>query len=242
MPENENKFEESLEVKCESEQNSVIDAPNPKENSAEMSIDAENVDIATMSEEPQKKQKSRFAAELFDYFEVFIVSACIVLMIFSCFFRICRVDGQSMEDTLHHDETLLVSKLFYTPAYGDIVVFHQTSDIYERYNKPIVKRVIAVAGDRVSIMYVNGKMQLRVNGELIDEGEYAAFKDELNQVWQYDSSEITVPEGHVFVLGDNRNHSMDSRYTIIGPVDERRILGRVIVRLTPFDKFGVIAN
>jgi signal peptidase I len=189
---------------------------------------------------PQKK-KSTLVADLLDYIEIFVVAICVVIAIF-CFsgIRLCTVDGPSMENTLLHNEKLITSNLFYTPKRGDIVVFHQTSDEPGGYNKPIVKRVIGVAGDTVRIDYRTWTVTVTDkdgNVTVVDE-PYRKLVDGN----PYPSMPVTVyvEEGTVFVMGDNRNHSADSRSDKIGLVDTRRILGKVILRVTPFDRFGTV--
>jgi signal peptidase I len=146
-----------------------------------------------------------------------------------------------MKNTLQDREALVVSRLFYEPKQGDIVVFHQTHDKIDAYNKPIVKRVIALEGQTVKIDFANGEVY--VDGELfneeyvyLDTGSYEplywADYGDMNYITSV--FETVVPEGEIFVMGDNRNHSIDSRKNDIGTVDERRILGRVIFKLSPF--------
>ena len=149
-----------------------------------------------------------------------------------------------MNNTLVDSEKLIVTNLFYEPERGDIVVVHQTGAL----NEPIVKRVIAVGGEVVDIDFAT--MQITVtdkngNSRVIDE-PYAFYDKEGNAEVRYFShpSDLsfpcTVPEGHVFLLGDNRYNSLDSRFREIGFVDERRILGKVVFRVYPFDKIGLI--
>ena len=115
-----------------------------------------NVEIAT--DEVKAKPKTTLLKEIYDYFELFIISACAVLLLFSFATRICRVDGPSMLNTLHDSEMLLVTDLFYTPERGDIVVFHQTGDQPSDLNEQIVKRVIATEGQTVDINFNTHKV------------------------------------------------------------------------------------
>lgn len=194
--------------------------------------------------QPEAKKKTTVLREFFDYFELFILSACAVLILFSFATRICRVDGPSMLNTLHDSEMLLVSDLFYSPECGDIIVFHQTGDQPGDLNEPIVKRVIAVGGEWIDIQAANNSLKVTVydsdkeNPRIID--EYYANYDNGAGYYRYDDYPVRVPEGCVFVMGDNRGNSQDSRASSIGFVDERRILGRVVFRVLPFSKFGAV--
>ncbi len=197
-------------------------------------------------EKKQAPQKETLIHTVYDFAEMLVLAVAVVFLIFMTLVRPCRVDGTSMNNTLEHGEMLLISNLFYTPSGGDIVVFHQTSERDLRFNEPIVKRVIAVGGQFVKIETELGKVYVSdddtfTEDEVLQEDyiylEGGFWQDDLN----ISGDVIQVPEGSVFVMGDNRNNSADSRYFIIGPVDCRRILGKVILRVTPLDKFGKVA-
>jgi signal peptidase I len=191
------------------------------------------------------KKKNSFLGELFEYFELFVFSACAVLILFSFATRICRVDGPSMLKTLHDSEMLLVSDIFYTPEYGDIVVFHQTGNDPGDLNEPIVKRVIATENEWIEIdKNTDGTLTIKIYDEncenpiVLDE-IYANYDNGFGY-YNYPEGPIQVPHGTVFVMGDNRGNSLDSRSPAIGFVNQRRILGKVICRVTPLDKFGKV--
>ncbi len=172
--------------------------------------------------------------ELFDWIQciVFALIACILIFLFLC--RTVGVIGGSMENTLHEGERLIISKLFYTPEYGDIVVLRQESF----RDEAIIKRVIATEGQTVDIDFEN--CTVIVDGVPLDE-PYTKDYGNYTYLDQQDfDGEITVPEGCVFVMGDNRNGSTDSRTDSIGCVDARKILGRVIIRIAPLNKFGFV--
>ncbi len=186
----------------------------------------------------------RIVSSVLEYVEMLVFSLAAVIVIFMLFFRLCEVSGDSMNKTLINEEKLIVSNLCYEPNNGDIVVFHQTGYL----NEPVVKRVIAVGGETVDIDF--STMQITVtdkdgNSRVLDE-PYAFYDKEGNIEKRYfnDPTDFsfprTVPEGHVFVIGDNRYNSLDSRFEEVGFVDTRRILGRVIFRVYPFDKFGIV--
>ena len=192
---------------------------------------------------PEKK-KSSFLSELFDYFELFILSACCVLIVFSFVTRICRVSGDSMLNTLYNSETLIVSDILYNPERGDIIVFHQTGDQPGDLNEPVVKRVIATEGEWIDIEVNNNRLTVTIydsnkeNPQVLDE-DYANYLMGTGY-YRYTNYPIQVPEGCIFVMGDNRGNSLDSRSDSIGFVDVRRVLGKVVCRVLPFDKFGTV--
>ena len=150
-----------------------------------------------------------------------------------------------MQHTLYEGERLLISNLFYTPERGDVIVFHETGRVL---NEPVVKRVIATGGEYVSLEFLenpqrivvriyDGNMQLK---QVLDESAYMYIDQEAVFRKSDYENPIYVPEGYLFVMGDNRNHSTDSRSTLIGLVDERSVLGKVIARISPIAKFGAI--
>ena len=165
-----------------------------------------------------------------DWYEAMIFALMILVAVFSFFFRIIMVNGSSMVPTLYGGDRLVIWAAGYTPDRGDVIVV----DGYIDYGKPLVKRIIAKGGDEVDIDFVSGVVS--VNGIALDE-PYVAQPT-------YDSFDvefpITVPEGTVFVLGDNRNASTDSRSSDIGCIDERDIMGKVIFRFSPLDRIGGI--
>ena len=165
-----------------------------------------------------------------EWYEALISAALVLVLIFSFFFRIIQVDGSSMVPTLTNGDKLIVWGAGYTPLRGDVVIV----DGYTAYGKPLVKRVIAKGGDTVDIDYTSG--EVRVNGELLQE-DYIAAPTYLG----YDVTfPYTVPEGTLFVMGDNRNGSLDSRSSSVGCIDERDILGKVLLCFMPFTDFGVV--
>lgn len=157
---------------------------------------------------------------------VYILAA--VLLVFTFFVRMSRVEGRSMYPTLvNHDQMLLLSNIWYSsPQRGDIVV----ARIPEFSDEPIVKRVIALEGDTVDIDFVSGTVY--VNGQALEEPYI--FSPTYNDFGADGITyPLTVDKGHVFLMGDNRNDSYDSRYCGIGQVDERCILGKVFFLTVP---------
>lgn len=173
----------------------------------------------------------RFQSELFDWGEALLISLAAVILVFVFGVRIIGVEGQSMEPTLQDSNQLLVSNLFYTPEKGDIVIL--TKDTF--MTSPIVKRVIATAGDTVDIDFDTGAV--RINGTVLEE-DYIAEPTYTQLDLDFPQ---TVPEGCIFVMGDNRNHSTDSRFSELGMVDTRYVIGKVLLRIYPFNELGTIS-
>ena len=181
-----------------------------------------------------KLNQSELVATVFDWLGSLFMALVIVLLIMTFGFRIIDVDGKSMEPTLIDTDKVAITDLFYTPHNGDIVIISHA----EEYQKPLVKRVIATAGQELRIDY--DKNAVYVDGEKLDEPYIQGVtvhgdipESELNGI---------VPEGKVFVMGDNRGISLDSRYRQIGFIDESYIIGKAQLDVIPhtYDDNGVL--
>lgn len=175
------------------------------------------------------KTETTTRGEIYDWMQSLVFALIICIIVFVFIFRIVDVSGDSMNPTLLNGDKLVVSDVFYKPKQGDIVIFRK--DEYKA--EALVKRVIATEGQTIEIDFDRGRVY--VDGERLDE-PYIAEPTHNQLDFQ---GPQTVPEGCVFVMGDNRNASSDSRRTQIGMVDERLIVGKVLLRVFPFDSIGV---
>ena len=174
--------------------------------------------------EGKKEFEPRFTSELFAWGESLMGVLIAFVIIFTFVVRLFGVDGMSMYPTLEDRSIMLVSNLGYHPEKGDIVVLRKDG-FYS--DQPIVKRVIATAGQTVDIDFNLG--QVYVDGELLDE-------DYINDYTYREEGTVfplTVPEGEVFLMGDNRNHSNDSRDSSLGTVDTRLLIGKAVFLVFP---------
>lgn len=176
------------------------------------------------------EQKKR--QDVYDWIQCLISALIVCVVIFIFFARVIDVKGTSMNPTLNNQDKMLVSDVFYTPKVGDIVVFRK-----EEYDpdKALVKRVIATEGQEINIDFDKGIVN--VDGAAIEED----YIKELTTTKLDFIGPQTVPEGCVFVMGDNRNMSTDSRKSEIGMVDNRLIIGKVYCVIFPLTSFGKVA-
>ena len=176
--------------------------------------------------EEKKKKKQETLTLGQELFQTLQSLACIVLVIiflFTFVMRITIVDGHSMENTLHHGDIVLVRSIGYTPKQGDIVVLTKTTF----REASIIKRVIATEGQTVDIVYATSTVY--VDGVALEED----YINEPTYVEEGTEFPLTVPEGSIFVMGDNRNHSSDSRSSDLGTVDTRYVIGKAVFLLFP---------
>lgn len=174
-------------------------------------------------------------ADLFDWLQMVMGCILAAVLLFNCFARLTQVDGESMTNTLQDGEMMLVWSLGYHPKAGDIVVVNKKTATFLD-DRAIVKRVIAVGGQTVEIDYAAGTVA--VDGTVLTE-DYI-LEPMVQRSWQSVTT-LTVPEGCVFVMGDNRNISNDSRNPALGAVEEAYILGQAVAVLFPFQNFGAIS-
>lgn len=183
-------------------------------------------------------EKPSAEANIFEWVEMVVLSACLILLIFTFVLRPARVDGNSMQETLHNGEMLLISDIAYKPQRGDILVFQK---INSTHPAPIVKRVIATEGESVDIDFDSWTVTVTdTNGEAhVLEESYRKLATDA-RVTSNLKYPVKVGKGQLFVMGDNRNHSLDSRSSAIGLVDENEVIGKVLFRFFPFNKIGMV--
>lgn len=182
--------------------------------------------VADLSEELSvtrvKLNTNPVSTNIYDWVSSIIVAVIAVVVLLTFCFRIIDVDGRSMEPTLINTDKVVVTNLFYTPNDGDVVVISHG----EEYDKPLVKRVIATEGQKIRIDFA--KNEVYVDDKLIEEpyiqGETIPGDAQIPEV---------VPEGKVFVLGDNRGISLDSRYQEVGLIDVTSIIGKAQFVIIP---------
>lgn len=207
---------------------------------SENELNSADVSAATA---PSSPTPSKFSKGLIEQIEMVVIAFAVIIVLFSFFLRTCEVSGTSMDTTLRDGDNVLISSFFYEPERGDIIVFHNTNPDADKknLNEPMVKRVIGLPGDKVEIKYSpDGTMKVTLT---YPDGTTEVLQEDYIQ-YQYEQKDtdktIYVEEGTLFVMGDNRTVSLDSRSPDIGLIDERRVLGKVILRITPFSDFGKV--
>jgi signal peptidase I len=180
----------------------------------------------------EKTKKKSAKREMLEWVEAIVAAVLIAFVIRTFIMTVVRVDGQSMENTLYNNERLIVWRLGYEPENDDIIIFEPRCAQGSYY----VKRVIATEGQTVKIDYDTNSVY--VDGEKIDE---PYIKEEMSlYMFSANDDEWTVPEDCVFVMGDNRNHSSDSRNPDVGFVTKDSILGKVVLRFWPLNTIGLV--
>lgn len=175
----------------------------------------------------KKPDRESILTAIYEWAEAAVFSLVGIVVLFTFFLRIVGVDGDSMNNTLIDGDRLFISHILYEPTRGDIVVI-------DRYTQePLVKRIVAVGGDRLEIDPETKSVIL--NGRVLEEEFINGSTLPVDFI-----GEQIVPEGFVFVMGDNRSISHDSRTADIGFVDKRDIIGKAIFRIWPLNKIGLL--
>ncbi len=185
-------------------------------------------EFATDRMENREKRCRQLAAPVYDWLSAMIVALTVLVLLFTFCFRIVGVDGESMVPTLQDGDRLVLISAVHTYAAGDVVVV-------DRYTKePLIKRVIAVAGDTIDI---RSDYTVMINGQILQEPYIQG-----NTVLRDFSGPITVPDGYLFVMGDNRSVSLDSRSAEVGMVSVKDVVGVARLRIWPLKRFGAVGQ
>ena len=181
-----------------------------------------------------KKQpkNSKTVSNIYDIVSVVVSAVAVIAIVFTFVTRVLVVSGASMNPTLNNGDTVAISSLKRSFDYGDIVIVAQPNVMH----KTLIKRVIAVGGDTVDIHFDTGAVY--VDGVLLEESYIAEATVRSGDM----TFPLYVPEGYLFVMGDNRNDSKDSRMRVVGFIDEKYIMGKVVGRIMPLGQWDVYYN
>ncbi len=181
------------------------------------------------SKKTKSREKKSPKQEIFEWFDTIVFSVVFVFIVLVFVLKTVTVDGNSMNPTLDWFDMVLMNQFMYEPETGDIVVV-------TKLEQPLIKRIIATEGQEINIDFSQGEVY--VDGIMLDE----PYINEPTFVSEGMTFPQTVPDGHVFVMGDNRNASKDSRFLEVGFVDNRHVLGNVFLRILPFESFGFLGD
>ena len=191
--------------------------------------------LQTRQEPPKPRRVSPAVRSVMEWVETIVMAMVLVAVVFTFVARVITVDGVSMEPTYYNGDRVLVTKLAGQARQGDVVI------VVGALEEPIIKRVVATEGQTVDFDPELG--EVTVDGQPLP-GSVFGIKDGITFVPDLPGMVMefpqTVPEGCVFLLGDNRDNSTDSRFVTVGMVDQRNILGKVVFSLYPFSKIGFV--
>ena len=191
--------------------------------------------LQTRQEPPKPRRVSPAVRSVTEWVETIVMAVVLVAVVFTFVARVITVDGVSMEPTYYNGDRVLVTKLAGQAQQGDVVI------VVGALEEPIIKRVVATEGQTVDFDPELG--EVTVNGQPLP-GSVFGIEDGITFVPDLPGMVLefpqTVPEGCVFVLGDNRDNSTDSRFVTVGMVDQRNILGKVVFNLYPVSKIGFV--
>lgn len=212
---------------------------NFQENNQQNGFQIDTAFAESLPNEEITEKKNTLGQEILEWLDVLSIAIISVIIIFSLVFRVATIDGDSMLNTLVENDKVIITNLGYEPKPGDIVVISRnienSVESQKTSEEPIIKRVIAVGGQTVDINFKTGTVY--IDGAPLNEDYLGSPTHD-----KYDVDfPLYIPEGHIFVLGDNRAESLDSRSSRIGDggiIDKRYVLGHAIFRFFPFNKIG----
>lgn len=229
---------EEAEDKAEEAVTEVSEEADEKAEEAVSEVSIEDLEKVKEAEPDDIKEKEpfNFGREVLEWLESLVFALLIVQLVLTFLFRVVMVDGRSMTNTLQNGDRLIMHHLAYEPKRDDIVVLDS-----EEAGKVLIKRVIGIAGDKVVVDYNTNHVY--VNDEQISNEH---IKEPMLDNWYYDTDylvsegvyEYDVPEDTVFVMGDNRNDSNDSRS--LGFIPKSEIMGKAILRIYPFKSLSLL--
>lgn len=198
------------------------------------------VEITEEQDNQPQTPKRKGVVNVLEWVEEIVFAVIAIAILFTFVVRVITVRGPSMMETYHDGDRVLVTNLTNVVGQeykqGDVVI------IVNALDEPIIKRIIATEGQTVD--FDPDVREVTVDGEIVDETRFGV-ETGITEVPEYPGQVLsfpqTVPEGCVFVMGDNRYHSTDSRFTMVGMVDSRNLLGKVVFNLFPLDNFGFVS-
>ena len=202
--------------------------------SEERKLDPAQEPEEEQAERPKLSDSDAMKVDMYFWLQALVMALVGLILVFTFIGRIIEVDGESMMPTLHNRDMLLLQSIGCEPEQGDVVVLSKNTF---HDGAPIVKRIIAVGGQTVDIDYDTNTVY--VDGVALDE---SYILEPMRPLPAEYATHIEVPEGSVFVMGDNRNNSTDGRDPRVGVVDQRCILGKALFVLLPFQDAGVVES
>ncbi len=179
-----------------------------------------------MNDDAKSEPRYGFSYNLADFMLSMVKVTAVLVVVLMLLFRYAVVDGDSMVPTFENRDRVFAANIFYEPRRLDVVAVFEVNTLH----KPLIKRVIGIAGDKIVVDAAAGKVY--VNDVALEDAYVSGPTNEAGSV----SYPVVVPEGYIFVMGDNRNYSYDSRYTEIGMIKLSAVIGKVVLRFYPIDK------
>lgn len=189
----------------------------------------DSIDLVTVTDKKQLEQKYEAKSEVLAWIRSIIISILIIILIVTFVGTVVQVSGDSMNPNFHNGDRIIINRFSKEYTNGDVVAINRSKGEHK-----LIKRIIATEGQKIDIDYKKGEVY--IDGKLLDEPYI--LEPTFNNLGA--TLPAVVPEGSVFVMGDNRNNSEDSRNPNIGMINVKNIMGKVLFRVFPLDKFGTV--